>query len=110
MKQLKLEARGDATLPEDKRVYITVRTDSLGQKYVPPTGKFFFNADSKVGKALDIVCSELGVRNNNISCTEVEQLRFFHIETGRFLEFRDQLKSVCKSGDSLALYKGPVPA
>ncbi|TKA78015.1 hypothetical protein B0A49_01597 [Cryomyces minteri] len=114
---LKRTARGDATLPPEKRIYVHVEasaatasaaTASAAAKY--PAGAFFYSAEWSVGGVLDAAARALQLANvNNRVEGEAERLRVFHVEDGRLLEFGDRLGAVVASGNTLVLLRGVGP-
>jgi hypothetical protein len=104
---LKREAKGEASIPTDKRVYLHVEASSDTTKAKYPTGKFFYNADWTVGRVLDFAAKALQVQNvNNHGGGEEEKLRVFHVEGGRLLKFSEKIGAPCKNGNMIVLLRG----
>jgi hypothetical protein len=104
---LKREAKGEASIPTDKRVYLHVEASSDTTKAKYPTGKFFYNADWTVGRVLDIAAKALQVQNvNNHGGGEEEKLRVFHVEGGRLLKFSEKIGAPCNNGNMIVLLRG----
>jgi hypothetical protein len=105
--ELKKTAKGDASIPQDKRVYLHVEAsaDTTRSKY--PTGKFYYNKDWTVGRVLDMAAKSLQVQNvNNRGGGEEEKLRVFHVEGGKLLKFSDKIGDPCASGNMIVLLRG----
>jgi hypothetical protein len=104
---LKRTAKGETSIPTDKRVYLYVEASSDTTKAKYPTGKFFYNADWTVGRVLDIAAKALQVQNvNNHGGGEEEKLRVFHVESGQLLKFSDKIGAPCKNGNMIVLLRG----
>lgn len=104
---LKRAAKGDAKVPQEKRVYLYVEasTDTTKAKY--PTGKFFYSKDISVGRVLDMAAKALQVENvNNRGGGEEDKLRVFHVEAGRLLKFSEKIGDACQSGNMIILLRG----
>lgn len=105
---LKRSAKGDASVPVDKRLYLhtvgTVETEAAE----PPAGDFFFDSRWKVGRVLDDAAKKLRVQNlNNRVDGEDSRLRIFHVESGDFLEFSEAIGAgKVKQGDTIVLLRG----
>jgi predicted nucleic acid binding AN1-type Zn finger protein len=115
LNDLKRSARGDASVPADKRIYLhvvgTVDQPNNGHgSSEPPSGQFFFDSRWKVGRILDDAARKLKVENlNNRGGGEEARLRLFHIESGQFLEFSDSIGGEggkVKSGHTIVLLRG----
>lgn len=73
----------------------------------PPAGDFYYDSRWKVGRVLDDAARRLRVENlNNRSGGEEARLRFFHVDSGEFLEFGDAIGEKLKSGDTIVLLRG----
>ena len=109
--KLKMEAKGDAKVPQEKRVYLFVEAsaDTTTAKF--PTGKFYYSRDWSVGRVLDAAAKALQVQNvNNRVPGEEERLRIFHVEAGRLLEFSEKVGDVLATGNTIVLLRGVGPA
>ena len=104
---LKRTAKGEASVPQDKRIYLHVEASADTTKAKYPTGKFFYNKDWTVGRVLDMAAKSLQVQNvNNRGGGEEEKLRVFHVEAGRLLKFSEKIGEPCKSGNMIVLLRG----
>ncbi|RAH82919.1 hypothetical protein BO86DRAFT_310647 [Aspergillus japonicus CBS 114.51] len=111
---LKRTAKGDANVPAERRVYLSVEAAASPVKGSAATaaagaatGAFWFDGRWKVGRVLDDAARRLGVENvNNRVAGEEERLRVFHVEGGVFLEFGDTLTEKVVAGDTLVLLRG----
>lgn len=110
--ELKREARGDAKVPVEKRLYLVVEAEALpkADEYHAvnvPSRKVFVNKEWKIGRVLDVAARELGVENrNNMGGGEEERLRVFHVEGGRVLGFGEAVGDGVGVGDTLVLLRG----
>jgi hypothetical protein len=104
---LKRAAKGEASVPAEKRVYLHVEASADTTKAKFPTGKFFYNADWTVGRVLDMAAKSLQVQNvNNRGGGEEEKLRVFHVEGGRLLKFGEKIGEPCRNGNMIVLLRG----
>ncbi|KAJ5329109.1 hypothetical protein N7452_009499 [Penicillium brevicompactum] len=105
---LKRSAKGDASVPADKRLYLHTVGTAETQVAEPPSGDFFFDSRWKVGRVLDDAAKKLRVENlNNRVGGEDAKLRIFHVESGEFLEFSDSIGAgKVKQGDTIVLLRG----
>jgi hypothetical protein len=104
---LKRTAKGEASVPQDKRIYLHVEASADTTKAKFPTGKFFYNKEWTVGRVLDMAAKSLQVQNvNNRGGGEEEKLRVFHVEGGRLLKFSEKIGEPCKSGNMIVLLRG----
>ncbi|KAJ5348272.1 uncharacterized protein N7506_001525 [Penicillium brevicompactum] len=105
---LKRSAKGDASVPADKRLYLHTVGTAETQVAEPPSGDFFFDLRWKVGRVLDDAAKKLRVENlNNRVGGEDAKLRIFHVESGEFLEFSDSIGAgKVKQGDTIVLLRG----
>jgi hypothetical protein len=104
---LKRAAKGEASIPADKRIYLHVEASADTTKAKFPTGKFYYNADWTVGRVLDVAAKSLQVQNvNNRGGGEEEKLRVFHVEGGRLLKFSEKIGAPCKNGNMIVLLRG----
>ncbi|KAH6611868.1 hypothetical protein C7974DRAFT_406448 [Boeremia exigua] len=104
---LKRVAKGDAKVPPEKRIYLTVEASADTTKAKYPTGKFFYNKDASVGRVLDMAAKALMVENvNNRSELEEDKLRVFHVQGGRLLKFSEKIGDVTLSGNMIILLRG----
>ena len=109
--ELKRNAKGDAKVPQEKRIYLHVEASADTLKAKQPSGQFFYSADWSVGRILDMAAKSLQVENvNNCGGGEEDKLRVFHVEGGRLLEFSDKLGASVKTGNTLVLLRGVGPA
>jgi len=109
LNELKRTAKGDASVPADRRLYLhVVGTTENPNASEPPTGNFFFDSRWKVGRVLDDAARRLKVENvNNRSSGEEARLRIFHVESGQFLEFSDVIgEGKVKTGHTIVLLRG----
>jgi len=109
--KLKMEAKGDTKVPQEKRVYLFVEAsaDTTTAKF--PTGKFYYSKDWSIGRVLDAAAKALQVQNvNNRVPGEEERLRVFHVEAGRLLEFSEKVGDVLATGNTIVLLRGVGPA
>ncbi|KAL1962624.1 hypothetical protein VTN77DRAFT_9338 [Rasamsonia byssochlamydoides] len=108
LNDLKRTAKGDTSIPSDRRIFLHVvgTTDNPNARE-PPSGKFFFDSRWKVGRVLDDAARRLNVENvNNRVGGEEARLRIFHVESGQFLEFSDTIGEKVKSGHTIVLLRG----
>jgi hypothetical protein len=105
--ELKKTAKGDASIPQDKRVYLHVEASADTTKAKFPTGKFFYNKEWTVGRVLDVAAKALQVENvNNRGGGEEDKLRVFHVEGGRLLKFSEKIGAPCANGNMIVLLRG----
>lgn len=105
---LKRSAKGDASVPADKRLYLHTVGTAETQAAEPPAGDFFFDSRWKVGRVLDDAAKKLRIQNlNNRVDGEDSKLRVFHVESGEFLEFSEAIGAgKVKQGDTIVLLRG----
>ncbi|KAL2836503.1 hypothetical protein BJY01DRAFT_55116 [Aspergillus pseudoustus] len=104
---MKKAAKGDASVPADKRVYLHVVGTSETQTADPPNGDFWFDSRWKVGRVLDDAAKRLRVENVNNRAGEDARLRLFHLESGKFLEFADAIGGGnVQSGHTIIMLRG----
>lgn len=104
---LKRAAKGDAKVPQEKRIYLHVEASSDTTKAKFPTGKFFYSKDISVGRVLDMAAKTLQVENvNNRGGGEEDKLRVFHVEGGRLLKFSEKIGDACQNGNMIVLLRG----
>lgn len=107
MNTLKKNAKGDAKVPVEKRVYLYVEAEAASKSASVPRSELFFSFEWRVGRVLDEAARQLGVENvNNRGGGEMERLRVFHVEGGRVLGFGDKLGEMVKSGETIVLLRG----
>ncbi|KAF2805536.1 uncharacterized protein BDZ99DRAFT_480246 [Mytilinidion resinicola] len=107
---LKKNAKGEASIPQDKRVYLLVEASADTTKAKHPSGKFFYNKEWSVGRVLDAASKALQVENvNNRGGGEEAKLRVFHVEGGRLLDFSEKIGAPCVSGNTVVLLRGVGP-
>ncbi|KAF2464483.1 AN1 zinc finger protein [Lindgomyces ingoldianus] len=105
--ELKKTARGESSIPQDKRIYLHVKASADTTKSKYPSGKFFYNKDWTVGRVLDLAAKALQVENvNNRGGGEEDKLRVFHVEGGRPLRFSDKIGAPCQTGNTIVLLRG----
>ncbi|THY05170.1 hypothetical protein D6D02_07800 [Aureobasidium pullulans] len=111
--ELKKNAKGDAKVAMEKRIYINVEASADTTKAKHPTGQFFYSSEWSIGRILDLAAKSLQVENlNNRVEGEEDKLRVFHVEGGRLLDFGEKLGAAVKTGNTLVLLRGvgpPVP-
>ncbi|KAJ8111571.1 hypothetical protein OPT61_g5866 [Boeremia exigua] len=104
---LKRVAKGDAKVPQEKRIYLHVEASRDTTKAKYPTGKFFYDKDMSVGRVLDMAAKALMVENvNNRSDQEEDKLRVFHMQAGRLLKFSEKIGDATQSGNLIILLRG----
>jgi hypothetical protein len=104
---LKRDAKGETSIPPEKRIYLLVEASADTTKSKYPTGKFFYNKEWSVGRILDMAAKSLQVQNvNNRGGGEEEKLRVFHVEGGRLLGFSEKVGECCRSGNMVVLLRG----
>lgn len=105
---MKRSAKGDASVPADKRLYLHTVGTADTQAAEPPAGDFYFDSRWKVGRVLDDAARRLHVENlNNRADGEEAKLRIFHVESGDFLQFSDAIGAgKVKQGDTIVLLRG----
>ena len=105
---LKRSAKGDPSIPADRRLYLHTVGASDTQKTEPPSGDFFFDSRWKTGRVLDDAAKRLHIENlNNRGGGEEERLRVFHVESGEFLEFSGTIGAgKVKQGHTIVLLRG----
>ena len=109
--KLKKEAKGEAKVPVEKRVYLHVEAESTTTTSKIPSGVFFYNKEWSVGRMLDEAAKALQVENkNNRGGGEETRLRVFHVEGGRLLEFAEKVGQSLHDGNTIVLLRGVGPA
>lgn len=104
---LKRTAKGDNSVPHEKRIYLHVEASADTTKAKFPTGKFYYNKEWTVGRVLDMAAKALQVQNvNNRGGGEEEKLRVFHVEGGRLLKFNEKIGEPCTTGNMIVLLRG----
>lgn len=107
LNNMKRSAKGDPAVPMDRRTYLHVVGTSTTQSKDPPAGDFWFDSKWKVGRVLDDAAKRLRVENMNNRVGEEGRLRFFHVDSGEFLEFSESIAGgKVKSGDTLVMLRG----
>ncbi|KAF1843298.1 uncharacterized protein K460DRAFT_407660 [Cucurbitaria berberidis CBS 394.84] len=107
LNMLKRTAKGEASVPQEKRIYLHVEASADTTKAKFPTGKFFYNKEWTVGRVLDMAAKSLQVQNvNNRGGGEEEKLRVFHVEGGRLLKFAEKIGESCTTGNMIVLLRG----
>lgn len=108
---LKKTAKGDAKIPPEKRVYVTVEAEAATTTAKFPSGGFFYSKDWVIGRVLDLAAKGLQVENvNNQGTDEKDKLRVFHVEGGRLLEFNEKVGDALISGNKIVLLRGVGPS
>jgi len=111
LNNIRKNAKGDAKIPTEKRIYLHVEAEAATTTSKLPGGDFFYNKDWSVGRMLDEAARGLQVENvNNRGVGEEERLRVFHIEGGRLLEFGEKLGEGLGTGNTVVLLRGVGPA
>ena len=109
--KLKKDAKGDARIPAEKRVYLNVQAEAATTKSKLPSGEFFYNQDWSIGRMLDEAAKGLQVENvNNRGGGEEKKLRVYHVEGGRLLEFGEKIGTGLQTGNTVVLLRGIGPA
>ncbi|KAI9729747.1 MAG: hypothetical protein M1834_006698 [Cirrosporium novae-zelandiae] len=109
--QLKKTAKGDNSIPVDKRIYLFVEAEAATTSSKFPKGECFFNKQWSIGRVLDAAAKQLQVQNvNNRGGGEEERLRVFHVEAGRLLEFSEKSGEILVNGNTIVLLRGIGPA
>lgn len=104
---LKRTAKGESSIPQDKRIYLYVEASADTTKAKYPSGKFYYNKEWTVGRVLDMAAKALQVQNvNNRGGGEEEKLRVFHVEGGRLLKFSEKIGTPCATGNMIVLLRG----
>lgn len=104
---LKRTAKGEAKIPQEKRVYLFVEASSDTVTAKVPKGNFFYSTEYSVGRVLDLAAKSLQVANlNNRVEGEEDKLRVFHVEGGRLLDFGEKLGGVLQTGNTIVLLRG----
>ncbi|KAI1432236.1 AN1-like zinc finger protein [Xylaria sp. CBS 124048] len=107
---LKKNAKGDAKVPSEKRVYLFVEAEAETTTAKNYKGEFFYSKDWVIGRVLDAAARSLQVTNiNNQSSDERDRIRVFHVEGGRVLEFNEKTGSVLANGNTIVLLRGIGP-
>ena len=107
---LKKTAKGDPSIPADKRIYLYVEASSETLSAKIPKGNFFYNREFTVGRMLDLAAKSLQVSNlNNRSESEEDKLRVFHVEGGRLVGFGEKVGQCLQSGNTVVLLRGVGP-
>ncbi|MCJ1479439.1 hypothetical protein MMC13_008125 [Lambiella insularis] len=108
---IRKNAKGDAKIPADKRMYLHVEAEAATTTSKLPSGDFFYNKEWTIGRMLDEAARGLQVQNlNNRGGGEEERLRVFHVEGGRLLEFGEIVGAGLVSGNTVVLLRGVGPA
>ncbi|KAM0715078.1 hypothetical protein Q7P37_009543 [Cladosporium fusiforme] len=104
---LKRTAKGEAKIPQEKRVYLFVEASSDTITAKLPKGNFFYSTEYSVGRVLDLAAKSLQVSNlNNKVEGEDDKLRVFHVEGGRLLEYGEKLGASVQTGNTIVLLRG----
>ena len=110
MASLKQNARGDAQIPLNNRIYLYVESVDGPSKTSKSPGKaeMFFGRDWVVGRLLDKAAQRMQISNlNSMKNDDKERLRLFHVEGGKILEFSDKvINAGVNDGDTLVVIRG----
>lgn len=108
LNQLKKTATGDASVPNDKRIYLHCSaTEKVTKDGKPKEAALWFSQDWKVGRLLDVAANKLAVANvNNSAQSDELRLRVYHVESGEVLEFSEKTGQRMVSGNSIVLIRG----
>ena len=107
---LKKDAKGDARIPVEQRVYLHVEAEAKTTTAKLPRGQFWYGKDWSIGRVLDAAAKGLQVENmNNRGGGEEERLRVYHVEGGRVLDFSEKVGDVLGSGNTVVLLRGIGP-
>lgn len=107
---LKRDAKGDAKVPVEQRVYLHVEAEANTTTAKLPQGKFWYGKEWTVGRMLDAAAKGLQVENmNNRGGGEEERLRVYHVEGGRVLDFGEKVGDVLVNGNTVVLLRGVGP-
>lgn len=107
---LKKDAKGDAKIPVEQRVYLHVEAEANTTTAKLPQGKFWYGKEWSVGRVLDAAAKGLQVENmNNRGGGEEERLRVYHVEGGRVLDFGEKVGDVLGNGNTVVLLRGVGP-
>ncbi|KAF2395772.1 AN1 zinc finger protein-like protein [Trichodelitschia bisporula] len=105
--KLKMAAKGDQSIPAEKRLYLHVQAARDTAKATYPSGKFFYNKEWAVGRVLDAAAKALQVQNmNNRVQSEDDRLRIYSTEAGRILEFSEKVGDVLINGNTITIMRG----
>jgi AN1-type zinc finger protein 1 len=110
--RLRREAKGDAKISEEKRVYVHAEgppnlNGSVTQAAQVLKKPVFVSKEWSNGKVLDRLADALSVANlNNRSEDKDKRLQLFHIESGTLLEMDKKFGEVVKTGDTVVLARG----
>jgi predicted nucleic acid binding AN1-type Zn finger protein len=108
---IRKNAKGDAKIPVEKRIYLHVEAEAATTTSKLPRGDFFYHRDWSVGRMLDEAARGLQVQNvNNRGVGEEQRLRVFHVEGGRLLEFGEKVGEGVGMGNTVVLLRGVGPA
>ncbi|KAF2763247.1 hypothetical protein EJ05DRAFT_496077 [Pseudovirgaria hyperparasitica] len=104
--QLKRTAVGDASIAQDKRIYLYV--DATANTAEKKTGNFFYNKERTVGHLLDKAAKDLKIPNLNNSGKEEDKLSVCLVmpKGTRVLKFSEKLCESCQNGDTIHLIRG----
>ncbi len=107
---LKKEAKGDAKIPVEQRVYLHVEAEANTTTAKLPRGQFWYGKDWSIGRLLDAAAKALQVENvNNRGGGEEERLRVYHVEGGRVLDFSEKVGTALGNGNTVVLLRGVGP-
>ena len=109
---LRKSAKGDLSLPANKRLYLHVEAEQPPNQTSTVPSKshpIFFSVDWSIGRMLDDAAKRLQISNvNNRAEGEGDRLRIYHVEGGKVLGFSEKLGAVngLKNGDTIVLLRG----
>jgi len=104
---LKKNAKGDAKIATDKRIYLHVEAEAKTTSAKQPRGDYFYSKDWSVGKVMDMAAKSLQIPNlNNQTPSDENRLRVFHIEGGRLLTFGEKIGDSLATGNTIVLLRG----
>ncbi|MCJ1405927.1 hypothetical protein MMC11_009161, partial [Xylographa trunciseda] len=107
---IRRDAKGDANIPANKRLYLHVEAEAATTNSKLPAGNFFYNKEWSVGRMLDEAAKGLQVQNvNNRGGGEQEKLRVYHVQGGRILEFGEKAGAGILNGNTIVLLRGVGP-
>ncbi|KAI4152912.1 MAG: hypothetical protein LQ340_002620 [Diploschistes diacapsis] len=111
LNNLKKNAKGDAKIPLEKRVYLHVEAEASTTSSKLPSASFFCSKEWSIGRMLDEAAKGLQVENvNNRGGGEETRLRVFHVEGGRLMEFSEKVGQGLQDGNTVVLLRGVGPA
>jgi AN1-type zinc finger protein 1 len=104
---LKKEAKGDAKVPPEKRVYLQVFAVPDVPQDKSIEGKFYYSKEWVIGRLLDAAARSLQIENlNNQSSNAKNKLAIFNLDTGLFLEMNQKVGATLNNGNRIAIMRG----